>query len=287
MTYEFREEKSSETWRTAEYTLYDIEAFPDELLAAADLPCSALTCGANEALPDEHLAMIGLTSGTTREQLFHLFHQQKMLTEISSLALLAPSFSTLYQLDEKEQKQRIEATFPGMPNHQLRRLDAVLALCENHYCDTCLEEEGGVWGYRAHSLFGVDVLKSVVRLATDYETVQALSSTCWQLRRELESCIPQLVDNWLTLNLKIMTQEPDEIPETLCSFFDWCRRHFFTRDCLHFCDRSRCMLAALSAGDTEFFLLHENVKIRSTMVKWIPQIFARAPLQMIFEIYSR
>lgn len=270
MTRKFREGQSSETWRTAEYTLYDIEALPDELLEAAGLLCSTRTCGAN-----------------AREYLFHLFRRQKMLTEISSLALLAPSFSALYQLDEKEQRRRVEATFPGMPNYDLRRLDAVLALSENNYCDTCLEEEGGVWGYRAHSPFGVDVLKSVVLLTTDYETVQALSSTCWQLHKEVKKSVPQLVDNWLTLNLKIMTQEPDWIPETLCSFLDWCLRHFFTRDCLQFCKRPRCMVAALSAGDTEFFLLHENVKIRSTIVKWIPQIFARAPLQMVFEIYRR
>lgn len=246
-----------------EYTLYDVEAFPDELLT-----------------------IVGTSKGD-RLRLFRIFDRQKLLTEISLLALHAPAFARLYLLEDKELRKRTDKVFPKMPNSELTRLDAVLALCKNTYCDSCLEEEGNVWGYRARSPIVVEVLNKVVLVCTDYESALALAQTSRELHQTMVASVSVLVDNWLNHNLNIMTADPEWIPTNLCQFFDWCRRHFFTSDCLEFCGRHRCLVAALSVGDSEFFLLHENVQIRSSLRNWVPQIFFRAPWPTILEIYRR
>ena len=129
------------------------------------------------------------TEVRSRLYLFGLFHRQKMLTEISSLAYSSSFFQQTYSKKDEELWTLIQESFPAMMNNELTRLDAVLALSNNNYCDTCLEEEGNVWGYRSVSPITTIVLREVISVCSDYDMALALTLTCKEINKEMNSSV--------------------------------------------------------------------------------------------------
>lgn len=268
-----------------QYTLYDVEAVPLTELTLKDSTSESKqgvmhfftnsVCGAqrtDEPVPiahdgTPHASLSGREVSpvqldrVARLQLVQYLYAKNRLSGCSRAAYHCTSFSSLYCLPEEDLVGRLRSTYTDFKIQvgDLRRLDAILALCATEDAYTCLEEEGQLYGYRpVHTnTIPQEVLLIILHNVNNYDVLVPFYKTNKYIRSYMQSHVPELALTY-SKNTSFLREPTDEEPKCIAELFAWIRKFFYTKHCHKHYSTHVCARLFLVHGDLDFFLQQEN-----------------------------
>lgn len=220
-------------------TLYDLESYPLQ--------------------PLQRILAISEESNT-RLEAARLLLKKGLLTNISSNALQSQEYGQNYLLQDRVLEKKLKNLYPDLQfkEGQITRLDAVLAICATPECYTCLEEEGGLYGYRQVDLYTLpnELIIVILHNIKSYDTLLTFYSLNQFTRNYIVTHISEISDSYLKNNVPL--KEPNWLPKTFSQLLTWIKGHFYTPFCASYLGIDLCLKSMLAYGDLDLFLQHEN-----------------------------